>query len=268
MKNLSLKISLFLVMASFSEVMAQYAEQIRSGRPGVSIGPFTVGKGVVQNQSGIYFTERHITQAAMRSIDKGAYGISIFRIGILERFEFGTAVSYKDNRITFSDHDNSIRTEGINLLSLAGRVNLYEGKGLWPALGFQLNTDLTNISKEFRNSVTTPRFSFITAQSIGKWRIITNWMIRWPGGSSPTYLISFFTDYGITKEWRIFAEHYATASAGNYQPNFDYGITYLVNRDIQLDLQYSHGPWYNNQWNQFITAGIGWRFRLKSREEN
>lgn len=46
-----------LIVAPVVSACGQYNETIRSRRPGIAIGPFTVGKGVFQIQTGVdYFT--------------------------------------------------------------------------------------------------------------------------------------------------------------------------------------------------------------------
>ena len=42
----------FICFLAFYDVIAQYTEQINSNRPGYSIGAFSVGKGVIQAETG------------------------------------------------------------------------------------------------------------------------------------------------------------------------------------------------------------------------
>ena len=45
----------FFYLLTFFNVLGQYTEQINSNRPGYSIGAFSVGKGVIQAETGFEF---------------------------------------------------------------------------------------------------------------------------------------------------------------------------------------------------------------------
>ena len=76
-------LSLFLTGA----IHAQYTDQINSNRPGVSIGAFAVGKGIVQFEGGFEF-RKNKHQGYNNSTLNGSIGFLSARWGFLsERFE-------------------------------------------------------------------------------------------------------------------------------------------------------------------------------------
>jgi hypothetical protein len=127
---LLLGLSLILVKAS----QAQYAESLRSDRPGQSMSPFTVGEKAFQIQAGYGFARN--SPGDFRSyIHTGDFQL---RLGILERVEVSVLglASYSVNRnetINFSESSFDWNRIGIN-----ARANLYEGKGAIPAIGLDL----------------------------------------------------------------------------------------------------------------------------------
>ncbi len=225
---------------------AQYAENIRSGRPGVTIGPYTTGKGVLQNQNGFYNINSK-TSGLISQERSGNYFIAVFRMGITETFELGGGIAYADYRLDLRDSESGeeleYRQEGVSIATIAMRSNVYEGDGLIPAFGYQVNLDLNTVSDEFRSKYVSPRITLMTRQAFEHFRFITNFVGRWSGDDGKaTGLYSLFLDRGFGKRIRIYVEHYGIVNSGDIRPKFDAGILYLVNKDIQLDFQYGVGP--------------------------
>lgn len=228
---------------------AQYDDKIRSGRPGFQIGPYTVGKGILQNQSGYYYSVREIEAGNLEKSDAQRF-ISVFRFGILERLELGTALSYKYTSNHFRADPNSSFNQEFDFFTMAIRGDIYQGKGLVPAVGAQLNADF---DLEKSASDPTARLTLITAQSHAGFRFITNWVFS----KNTSYIV--FLDYGLSQKWRVFVEYLGWLRNATPRPKIDAGFLYLVNNNVQLDIQGGYGPQNYGETDYFITAGIGWR---------
>jgi len=68
---------LFALLVVSSAAKAQYNEAMRSGRSGHTIGPFTVGKGMLQKPSGIQSRELQLNGAKLAQQS----GESVCRMG-------------------------------------------------------------------------------------------------------------------------------------------------------------------------------------------
>ena len=77
------KFFLFFFISPISLAISQYTDQINSNRPGVSIGAFSVGTGVIQLESGIeYRNYKH--KGYNNSISKGKVAFLSLRYGFLK----------------------------------------------------------------------------------------------------------------------------------------------------------------------------------------
>jgi len=77
------KFFLFIFISPISLAISQYTDQINSNRPGVSIGAFSVGTGVIQLESGIeYRNYKH--KGYNNSISKGKVAFLSLRYGFLK----------------------------------------------------------------------------------------------------------------------------------------------------------------------------------------
>ena len=95
-------LSLFLT----GTIHAQYTDQINSNRPGVSIGAFSVGKGIVQFEGGFEF-RKNKHQGYNNSTLNGSIGFLSARWGFLsERLELtyqGSFMFDKTNKTSSQD---------------------------------------------------------------------------------------------------------------------------------------------------------------------
>lgn len=114
-------------------VLAQFNETIRTGRPGQAIGAFTVGKGVLQVQSGFDVFGSQNSRTKLKS--NGFLNNTVVRYGLTETFEVSTLVEYK----TETNEQNDIRTnlQGLSAFDVGMRYHIFTGKGLIPT--YQIN---------------------------------------------------------------------------------------------------------------------------------
>ena len=99
--NILFKSIPLLFLLSFISVSAQYTETINSNRPGASQGAFSVGKKVIQIETGIGIgSEEHILQNTETNVFLLEYDI---RYGFWkEELEFSLMGAYQSNSITYS----------------------------------------------------------------------------------------------------------------------------------------------------------------------
>jgi hypothetical protein len=247
----------FLINSAFS----QYNETIRTGRPGQAIGPFTVGARVFQIQAGLDYAEISKNEYLL---SQTLFGGSVFRMGLTEHFELGASVAYLNDK-----RYDATTLNGIAVLSLAMRNNIYVGKGLIPSVGVQLNIGLPYLSKDYNSEYIRPRITVMTAQRMGsKLGFITNWGGYWNGNDArPIGFYVLNLSYDITAKWSVFIEHFATIINGDWRGNVDGGAAFLVNNDLQLDLSagYGQNETINKDW--FVSMGLSWRVRFIDKKE-
>lgn len=250
---------LFLISSSFS-AYSQFNETIRSGRPGQSIGPFTVGKSILQIQSGVdYF---HYKNDADQFKGGGFLSNNVIRFGLTETFEISTQLEYKIEEVTSSDVKT--RLNGLSAVDIGMRYHIYSGKGLAPSVGFQIRWRLPRVNGDYEIDQWAPRFIVVTNQSLSeKLSLTTNWGASWNGNDgTPTghYTINLF--YSISDQFGAFIENYGSVIKSDFNTYLDGGFAYLVTNDLQLDLLAGYGS-NNGLKEYFISAGISARTKRK-----
>lgn len=243
---------LFIFFVPFMSY-GQFNETIRTGRPGQAIGPFTVGKNVLQLQQGIDYVSVDDIYDVRSFISN-----NVIRFGTSETFELSALIDYQFDKTTIDN--NEIKQNGLSNLHLGFRVHLSEQKGLLPATGFQMRLKIPNISKEFGNEYIAPAMVLITNWSLAKnYGLGANWILSYSGNDAiPTgkYIVNF--GFPIHNNLSGFLENYGQIKETNFETRFDSGFAYLINNNCQIDLSFGYGS--NHQvTDYFVSAGVSWR---------
>lgn len=255
MKKIVILILVFLPLFVFG----QYGKTIRTGRPGQAIGGFALGKNVFQLQSGYNFNQ---VENETTSVFNTA-NTTVLRLGVTERFELSGVVNWQTRKTELDTTTTFIG--GINNTQIGGRVNISKNKGWIPTIGIQGRALLKAQSEPFRREKLGSKFIIATGNRVNdKISIITNWGITWVGNNkkpATSYVVN--VSYSVTDKIGTFAEVYG--GLNSFSTNFDTGVSYLVNKDFQLD--FSIG-WQGNDevidW--FTDFGLSWRLDWRAIE--
>jgi hypothetical protein len=238
----------------------QYAENIRTGRPGQAIGAYTLGKSVVQIQSGYNYNKLEYSNSDVKINSLN----TVVRLGLTERFEISGILNYFDESseglsyyqpyLPFSYENN-----GIDNLAFGARVNLSKNEGWLPAIGLQSRV----ILKFYDEPILSDGFGLAnilaTTNKINeKFSLTTNWLLIYSGDRED--LVGRYVgnlSYSITDKVGVFAEIYANLLEPE-STSYDGGFSYLVNNDLQLDLSagIQNDDFYAGY---FIDFGFSWR---------
>lgn len=231
------KITLLLLFVS-ATIVAQYTETISSGRPGQAIGSTSVGKNVFQIQAGVDFFEKPNVFIPN----------SFFRYGVSERLEINSGVAY-----SFTD-----KFKELSGFTVGTRINLYDKADL-PSMGLQVSFGLPVDNLEF----STQALFVLTDSFTDKlsWTINIGSNFDKDLKTNGIYVVNL--SYSISDKIGAFIEPYGTID-DDFNVNFDTGISYLVNKDLQLDFLGGYGV--NTQQKLFLGAGVSWRFLTASRK--
>ena len=256
---------LFLLIGSW--VDAQYAESIRSGRPGQSIGPYVTGTNIFQVQSGLSYSEASIPDVELNATDFN----TVLRFGLSEYFEINGAITYAwleevSGGGLGSRADEVLNANGITQAELGVRTNIYNSQSNFPSIGFQYRLKFPSPTEEFRTDHNTSIITLVTQQNIGKLGLLTNWGIDWVGNTGEEvgfYIINLST--GLSDNLGIFVEQYGFFNNGEWLGKFDGGLAILVNNDLQLDLFGGWGSLGQNEDSFFVSTGVSWRTSRKKK---
>jgi len=244
---------LFFVLPLIAQ--SQYAETIRTGRPGVAIGPFAVGKQVLQVQSGVNFGKSDFGSSNQR---ESILGIAVIRYGIWKKFEINGAVGYSHDKIT-SENEAAL-FKGLSVAQVGFRVLLRDGQGSGPNIGFQSRLKLNVLAKDFEQKNLANVSVLAVSQKLGqKVGLLTNLGITWSGNeSTPTTIYALNLNMPVGKRISVFIENYGSIYQQDLDTRFDTGIGFLINSDLQLDCSFGYGR-NELETDYFADIGISWR---------
>ena len=245
------------LMFTCLSVNAQFQETIDSGRPGNSVGVFTVGKKVFQVEAGVDY---------LGKLDLYSSN-TLLKYGITERIEINGGVT------------NNISNDGeVEMFSVGGKFNIFEGDSMLPSTGFQTTFNLSTLDTVNSNV----SILFIVGYAFNQsWSYTFNFganvdlesstMIEDSKEKNIVFVEGVYTfnlSYKIDDKWTFFVEPYGTIDK-YYDPkikiNCNSGLSYLLSDNFKIDVL--GGYKINTDEAVTVGAGISWRLGPKNKKE-
>jgi hypothetical protein len=245
----------------FSPATAQYSETISSDRPGQALTSFTVGKGILQAQSG--FDHFGMNDSPRGTNTKGFLNNTVLRYGIAEVFEVNSQFEYK---IQSTEKNNNMTIQaGLSAIDIGMRYHVYTGKGQAHSVALQGGIRLPILGGDYQINHIAPRFSVITNQKISKtFRFNTVWGVSWNGLDNSVrsnYVIHLSSQ--LSNSLGVFIENYGSIENGIFLSNIDGGLAWLITNNLQIGLYGGYGGNHEVS-NYFLSTGLSWRSKRKN----
>lgn len=242
-----------------STVSAQYTGVINSNRPGFSESPYSVGTGVYQLETSIFF--RKIGQVPTFSRPQ-ATGINfLFRTSFFkEQLELNMNFTYQNTEIAFQNiFQSSYFSAGIQDLSIGAKYLLYEQeyedkskevrswkkrhsfdwKRLIPSVAAYagvhapIGNDLFFLYEEGGFS---PKVGVLLQNDLSKdLNIVTNVFYDRITTNAPELSYIITATYSFNDRWSTFFENQSLSNKFRTETNLGSGIAYLWNRNLQFN---------------------------------
>lgn len=245
---------LFFSFFSCSSLFAQFSETISSDRPGQSNSPNTLGKMLLQFQTGSQFGGASADNYKSSEFSWPA----VIRFGIAEKVDLITVWGYQSAKSEYFDREYTAK--GINVADFGLRFNIFEETDKAPALGFEAyyKTELT--SSDFKPDYPSARLNLMASKSFSDLFSITSNLgldvDGSDGGSNGFYTLNFVLS--VNDKLSVFFENYSDFTYDNFDTFFDFGGAYILNPDLQLDLFGGFG--YNDDtFSYFVSGGVSYR---------
>lgn len=277
-KLITLVVSLFLFQNSF----AQYTDVINSNRPGESMSAFSVGKTVIQIETGLnYIKEKHSI------LEYSANGIGLdfnVRYGLFrEQMEAILEVNYQKD--SYSSYLGDKKRTGLRSTDMGlkylfydpfkyyeEKVNLYSWKAnhklnfrqFIPAVagyaGFNLNFSSNQFAPiDEKLGPISPRIMLITQNQFpGAFVFVTNIFIEKISTNNQSIGYIATLTKGFNDKWSAFLEN--KAIKGDYYADgiFRTGAAYLYSKNLQIDASISKN-YKDTPYLLYGGFGISWR---------
>lgn len=268
---------LFLLGAIHFQTFAQ-EETIASDRPGQAVSALTVGKSIIQLQSGLNFSNTSADFTAYE-LNTGIFSnFTDVRYGLSKTFEVQATLGYSfasaDGVTDFSripPEISTVNSNGFSVFAIGARYNLLSPRdSKKPTLGVRTNLFFP-VSDEFNND-TYVDITFMHSQELfAGIGLSTNLGLSWNPGvtneNTPgiTYVINLGRQLG-TSDFSAFVEYYGVYVDGTgefsdgFSHNFDGGLAWLYSKDLQIDFSLGYSK-SGDITNWFVDSGVSWRFQ-------
>lgn len=250
------EILLFLMLCS-STTFAQYTDIINSNKPGFSESPYSVGTGVYQFESNMFFRRANATPTFS---NPQAYGLGLqFRTSFFkEELEFSSDIKYVNNKRAFKNIFESSYLENGFELTLGAKYLFYKAKDLkfneeirslkkrygfswkqWiPDIAAYAGVNFFDPLKEYygREQSISPRVGVLLQnQFSSRYNFITNIYYDYITTKNPELSIITTGTYNFNYRWSAFAEAKLRFNKFENQSSAGVGAAYLLNRIIQIN---------------------------------
>jgi hypothetical protein len=267
---------------------SQYTDQINSNRPGETMSAFSVGKSVIQLESGIYgIRQNH----KVLSYDAAGYGVDLTaRWGLFfEKLELIADFQYQSEQynpsLIYPDQSGLKQTIfGAKYLiydpfkNYKEKVNIYSWKAnqsfkwrqLVPAVSLFAGVNLIFSDNPYAfspDASITPKIILITQNHLGdgRWVFVTNIIADYISSDFPSYGYVATLTRGFNKKWSGFLENQGFKSDFYSDAIVRGGGAYLLSKNIQIDA--SMGSSLKNTPSIFYGGvGFSWRYDANYKE--
>ncbi|MGX7668596.1 transporter [Flavobacterium pedocola] len=280
MQNIKTKLLGFLLLTS-GITFAQYTEEINSNRPGKSFGAYSIGKTVIQAETGVYYLREDHSKLDYEA--KG-FGLDLaVRYGaLLEQLEFIGEIQYQTDKME-TDFGSENRN-GFKQLNLGAKyliydpwknykekVNVYSWKAnkkfkwrkLLPAVGVYAGANF-NVGENPYTFPTDPSFSpkvmAILQNHFGNKTVLTTNIIADKFITDyPSYGYILTLSRAVGERWSVFLENQGYKSDWYADSILRGGGAFLLKKNMQVDV--SLGTNFKNTPSVMGAAvGFAWRF--------
>ena len=240
------KLAIFLALISYG---TSFSQGISTDRPDQTEASNTLNKGSFQLESGLVFLKNND-----ESYKSFLAPSNLIRYGVTDKVEFRIFTQYETKKYEWDGANR--KYSGLNDLELGVKVQLFQKENSKTEVAFLSHVIIPTASDELGSSETgvVNKLSISHALSGG-------FGLGYNVGYNYTDSLHFFTyslalGYSISDSVGFFVEPYGILGAeGFFENNFDFGFTFLLNPNFQLDTSYGFG--FNNDVHYF-SAGFSW----------
>jgi len=246
---------------------AQDVRELATDRPGLgSDAPITVPKGFLQLEAGFQMDKERYRLGTIEVEETlWSYPATLLRYGILDNWEFRLSF----DALFLNRNREGIRLSqqgrGISPLTLGSKVMLTEEEGWVPYMALQFGLTIASTGSEvFRPTYTQPVITWLMTKSVtDNFGVTVNLGAAWEDTSpAATYNYALSMDISLQEKLGAFLEFYGgLPELGANTHAVNYGLTYLILDDLQLDISSGVGL-VDEATDYFIGLGVSGRIGL------
>lgn len=245
-----------IVLCTFVGMTAQELPPLATDRPDQTESSSTVGKGVVQIETGYLMAWEDLPTGNFDQDITHDFATTLLRIGILDNLELRLATSYTSFNPVFGQD-----ISGLSPVSVGTKIDIAEESGAWPEVAFIGHITLPWIGEEeFRPNYIAPDFRFSFSHTLSdRFSLGYNLGFEWNGVvANDAFIYTIALGAAITEALSVYIEPFGAWPAnGDGTHSFDAGATYLLNDNLQVDVSY--GFVYSGMDSRYFSVGLSVR---------
>jgi hypothetical protein len=250
---------LFFFFAFFTTLVvnAQYTTVINSNHPGFSQSPYSVGSGVYQFESSLFFRSTKVTPTFS---NPQALGLNLlFRTSFFsEKLEFNVNTTLQKDKIAFKNiFQSSYNATGLSKFTLGAKYLIYTPKydnkkeeirswkarhsfdyKRWiPHVGVYAGINFGSILTDYhKKDGFSPKVGILLQNELSdKLNIVTNLYYDYIGSDFSEYSYIITGTYNFNDYWSGFAELQGIFEKYEKKSNIGAGAAYLFNENLQFN---------------------------------
>jgi len=286
MKKLFLKLFFAFFLLATNYIQAQYTDVINSNKPGFSESPYSVGTGIYQFESHLFFRD---TSTESIYSKPQAYGADLlFRTSFfLEKLELNTQITYQNNETNINSTSDDF-TSGLSKFTFGAKYLVYQPKytdktkeirswkrryafdykRLIPSVAIYVgqNTDLINEIDQTKSVTVSPKVGLLLQQNLTtNFNIISNVYYNKIGTdfSEISYIVTATQNFN--NRWSAFLENQGIFQEYQNTMNFGSGLAYLFNKNLQIN---TSARFLKEGESQGYYAGFGVSYRMDKHHDS
>lgn len=270
---------IFILLGSHLS-FGQFTELINSNRPGFSQSPYSVGKGVYQFETGLFYQTSKIVPTFTIPQSFGAdifFRTSFF----LEKLELNIDASYQRDKVAFKNIFTShYFTAGLSELTIGAKYLVYQKeytdkskeirswkrrhafdwKRLIPAVAVYAGVNTDFLNDVHKTGSIFPKIGVLLQNNITPdFNLITNFYYDKMGTDYAEFSYIITGTFTMSDHWSSFIENQGIYNSYNPYNNIGGGFAYLFNRNIQLDVS-SRLNFHEDKTGVYF--GLGFSYRI------
>ncbi|TDQ27767.1 transporter [Tenacibaculum caenipelagi] len=251
------KLLILFVFCSILTANAQYTPVINSNKPGFSESPYSVGSGVYQFETSVFYRKMNATPTFS---NPEALGLNLFfRTSFFsEKLEFNFNTSLQRDKIAFKNiFESSYNKTGLSQFSLGAKYMIYAPKyddkskeirswkarhsfdwKRWiPHVGVSVGLNIGNFLTDYHErGGFSPKIGLLLQNEFSdKLNVITNVHYDYIGTDFSQFSYIITGTYNFDDYWSGFAEMQGIFEEYEKKTNIGAGAAYLFNENLQFN---------------------------------
>lgn len=245
-----------VLISSCAWAQQEEASVIVTDRPDLTESSRTVPHKSVQLETGVVMLVEEATTTSEYKTTLYQFPALLVRFGLFKNIElraFNQFVNQTSQNPLLTINERS--TYGVDNLQLGTKINLRTAQGIWPEIAVLSHVVLPLGSAEFKNKKTLVNIILSLSHTLSN-KFSLGYNVGWTSdginkNGTGTYTAAL--GYALSNKFGCFFEGYGLLK--NMQTptiGFDGGLTYLLTRNMQIDISAGRGV---TEKNYFLSAG-------------